>query len=130
MELKGLIGFDLTRRMQIALTGRLKSYSLPNDPTITREPNSTKRYYALGARLNYFFSKYVSMNFGFGVNPYNDEDIEEGQLFFLRSALARARRGPPAYGGGAISKALDQVLEAERILAVERRFEFNIDARF
>lgn len=129
-ELRGVIGYDLTRRVNLALSGRVKSYSLPNDPELTTQPNRPRRFYSSGLRATYAISQYVNLDFGIGVNHRNDEDIEEGQLFFLRDGLARARRGPPSYGGSAITRTLDQVMEAERILSVERRLEFNINARF
>lgn len=129
-ELRGLLGFDLTKRVNLSLSGRVKSYSMPNDPFLTLRPGRSIRFYSTGARATYAISKYVNIEFGLGVNPRSDEDIEEGQLFFLREGLSRARRGPPSYGGAVISHTLDQVVEAERILSDERRMELNINAKF
>ncbi|MEK8023391.1 MAG: hypothetical protein AAB229_06220 [Candidatus Hydrogenedentota bacterium] len=128
-ELKGVLTYDLTRRLGVALSGRTKSYSLPNSTAVTTFPNRPQRFNSGGIRALYSISQYVKINAGFGVNFQNDEDLEEGALFFLREGLARARRGSNAVAGP-ITRTMDQVLYAEDILAKERRFELNLDARF
>ncbi|RMH58480.1 MAG: hypothetical protein D6679_04600 [Candidatus Hydrogenedentota bacterium] len=124
-ELKLRLGYQFTKRLGLEAAGRYKSYDLPNDPSLTVQPGVRENFFAGGLRLIYRVSKYVTLNAGYGVNFENDEDVEWGQLFFMREALARAQRPQSP-----TTHALDQVLEAERALQRERRFEFNIDARF
>jgi hypothetical protein len=129
-ELRGHLGYQLSPRLSLVLSGRMKAYSPPNITALTNQPNRPQRFYSWGFRALYNLTKHVRINFGYGVNFENDEDVEEGQLFFLRDALARSRRGPAAYGGPVISHTLDQVINAERILSNEQRLELNVDARF
>jgi hypothetical protein len=129
-ELRGELGFDLSKRVRLATFGRVKSYDMPRDTLLTGQPGSSRTFWSGGLKGIYRFSQYINLKIGFGVDPWHDEDIEEGRLFFLRDGLARARRGTQNYGDPAITRALDQVMEAERILAKERRMEVSIDARF
>lgn len=127
-ELRGVLSYDLDRRWSLALGARYKSYGLPTNPRYTSNPAFSDDFLSWTFRTFYKVSKYVRLNVGLGVNYENDEDVEEGRLFFLRDALAQARR--PHGNASPATHTLDQVIDAERILSRERRFEINLDAKF
>lgn len=123
-EIRGAVSLAMTQRLRGALGARWKYYNLPK-AEITTTPGLTARFFAPSLRLIYAISPYISLSFGYGVDFRNDEDLEEGRLFFLREGLARARR--PNAG---TTHTLDQILRAEEILEDETRLELELDARF
>lgn len=124
-ELRGRIGRRLSRRLRAYLAGRLKLYDFPQSAAVTDQPGRSFSFFYPSLRFVYDLSPWVTISFGYGLDFRNDEDLEEGRLFFLREALTRARRP-----GGSSTHTLDQILEAERALRHDHRVEFQFDVRF
>lgn len=122
-EMRGAISIGFTNRLRGVAFGRLKFYNLPR--ALTAQPGNARRFFAPGFHLFFAVSPHITLSGGFGVDLRLDEDVEEGRLFFLREALARAQRP-----GTATTHTLDQILAAEEILENEVRFELKLDAVF